>query len=131
MNTTYIEELMCVKYIEKKDKIRLQKELRKLPPLRDIPNGQEVSINKLDETVKFMIKKWNVDIQWISHMATETDEYYSVGVVRKRYTKEGKFVENVWIGNCYGKTIYELFVKIVLRMFYSIKEYKIEKRLSQ
>lgn len=119
-NKKELEALLLKKYKEKKDKITFQKALREIKPLSNIPKGKEIELSVLESLIVKITKKWQIQIQWITPNFDKADTYYSAGV------KET--INHEWLGDVYAKTIYELYIKIVIKMYYEIKFMKIEKR---
>lgn len=119
-NATILEDVIGIKYIEKKDKVMFQKLLRTIPPLKVFPNGKEIPIADVEKAIIFMCKKWAIQPQWITPLFDENDTYYSVSV------KET--INHKWLGNCYAQNIYELYVKLAIKLYYDIKLRKIKKR---
>lgn len=115
-----LDLFLCKKYEERKDKIKMQKVLRTIKPLSKEPNGKEIELSKIEDVIIFMSKKWEIMIQWISPSFYQYDRYYSAGI------KET--IKHEWLGNVYAENIYELYIKLAIKIYYEIKINKIRKR---
>lgn len=119
-NLKDLEKELNARCDDKKTKIKIQKMLRTIPPLKDFPNGKLIPIDDVENAIIFMTKKWEIQMQWIDNNFSKHDTYYSVGI------KET--INHEWLGNCYGSSIYELYTKVAIKMYYDIKLRKIKKR---
>lgn len=98
------------------DKELFQETIKKIKPFRKIDG--DVPLELLEMFIHKMSKKYLFRPQWINFSLGD-DKYYSLSFVETE--------KHDWIGTVYGATIYELFLKSVLKIFNDIKNNKIKK----
>lgn len=90
----------------------MQKVLKKIKPFSKIEG--KVEIEMLERFIQKMSKKYHIMIQWITPTFTDKiDIMYSASFKRTD--------NHSWLGNVYGKSIYELYTKIAVKMYTDIK----------
>ena len=114
MKTEQIMNLDCRK--EENKKI-IQKVLRQVKPLSKFSDEEQIPIEMLEKTVSVLTNKYEIQPQWIICGFRDTIRggtgYYSVGV---KTTTDHK-----WLGDASGCTIYELFAKLVIKMYTHVR----------
>lgn len=114
----HISEVMNLDYRIKKNKIKIQKALRKLPPLMKFPEGKMIELIDIENALSYMFSKYDFTIQWISCNSTPEDDLkYTISL------KTGL----EYIDTIYAIEIYELFAKASILIYDQIKKGKIPK----
>jgi len=107
-----VKEILNMDYSNPQDKDIMQKKLRGIKPFRDIPVNVEIPLNKLEKYVGLVQRKYALQIDYICPVFVPDEEnVYSVTV---RNTASNEYLTYI-----YGKTIYEVFVKISI-LYYAL-----------
>lgn len=116
------EDIMYIDYRKEENKEIIQKALRKIKAFSKFEEGTEVPLEELEKGVFYLASKYKLEPQWITmgFKACDKNILYSASLKTSDTYK--------WLGSVYGKCLYELFAKLVIKMYSEIKVNKIEKR---
>ena len=108
-------------YRDKKNKIKIQKLLRELPPLAKFPGGKIIELIEVENAMEYMINKYEVCVQWISFNINPMDDH--------RYTASVMCTKDLsYISSIYAVEMYELVAKLAILIYSEIKSGRIPKR---
>lgn len=85
--------------------------LKRIKPFKSIKG--DIKLKTLERFVFEMTKRYDFRPQWITFTSSTDKQHYTLALVRDS--------DNKWLGTVYGESIYELFVKFSLKIFYEIK----------
>ena len=107
-----VKEILSMNYSVPQDKDVMQKKLRGIKPFRDVPVNVEIPLEKLEKYIGLVQRKYALQVDYICPVfIPEEDNLYSVTV---RNTASNEYLTYI-----YGKTIYEVFVKISI-LYYAL-----------
>ena len=109
MKTMELLNLDCTK--EENAEI-IQKALKRIKPFSKCEDDVELEL--LEKFIQKISRKYHIMIQWIT--PTFTDKIESMYSASFKRTDD-----HSWLGNVYGKSIYELYAKIVIKMYTDVK----------
>lgn len=111
------EQIMNLDYRKEENQKIIQKVLRQVKPLSKFSDEEQIPIEMLEKTVSVLTNKYEIQPQWITCGFRGPIRggigYYSVGV---KTTTDHK-----WLGDASGRTIYELFAKLVIKMYTHVR----------
>ena len=115
------EQILNLDYRKEENKKIIQKVLRQVKPLSKFSDDEQIPLELLERTVSVLTNKYEISPQWIISVYKNPGKgcygYYTVGV---KTTTDHK-----WLGNASGSTIYELFAKLVIKMYAHVRTDKI------
>lgn len=118
-----LEDIVCLDFRKEENKRIIQKALRKIKPFEGIDLDEEVPIEKLEKFVFFVCKKYSVRVQYM--FFPSFSKYSDV----MTYTLSVKRDDNHdWICSVKAVTIYEVFAKVCLVLYYMAKKKKVPER---
>uniref|UniRef100_A0AAU8B0W3 Uncharacterized protein n=1 Tax=Dulem virus 36 TaxID=3145754 RepID=A0AAU8B0W3_9CAUD len=107
-------ELDCTKEINKQ---KLNKALYEIKPIKKHCNIGIVPIEILEKVMHGLCMKYGYNAQYITiAYCNERFMYYTASVCR------GTGAHRKWLGNVYGKSMWELLAKILIKMYIEIKQ---------
>lgn len=107
-----VKEILNMDYSNPQHKDIMQKELRGIKPFREIPVNEEIQLESLEKYVGLVQRKYALQTDNIVLVAVPKEpNVYSVTV---RNTASNEYLTFI-----YGKTIYEVFVKISI-LYYAL-----------
>ena len=107
-----VKEILSLNYSSPENKDIMQKKLRGIKPFRDIPVNVEIPLEKLEKYIGLVQRKYALQVDYICPVfIPEEDNLYSVTI---RNTTSNEYLTYI-----YGKTIYEVFVKISI-LYYAL-----------
>lgn len=109
-------EVINLDYREKKNKIIIQKVLRKIKPLSKYPDGSEIPLNDLEKVITIISKKYPLRVRELYPDIWSNDKLI---IWKATLMNETTFKV---IGSVYGVSIYEVFAKIVIKLYSEIKK---------
>lgn len=95
-----------------------QKALRKITPFKDVKQ-EEIPLELLETFVFKLSLTYDFKPQWITFTNSSDKQCYTLAMVRES--------DNEWLGTVYGNSIYELFAKFSLKIFYEISNKNVKK----
>ncbi len=120
------EQILNLDYRKEENQKIIQKVLRQIKPLSKFSDEDEkqIPIELLEKTVSVLTNKYEITPQWIicgyRNSVPGCIGYYSVGV---KTTTDHK-----WLGDVNGCTIYELFAKLVIKMYAHVRAGDVHER---
>ena len=107
-----VKEILNMDYSNPQDKDIMQKKLRGIKPFREIPVNVEIPLEKLEKYVGLVQRKYALQIDYICPTyVPEESNIYSATI---RNTASNEYYTYI-----YGRTIYEVFVKISI-LYYAL-----------
>lgn len=107
-----VKEVLNLNYSNPQDKDIMQKKLRGIKPFRNIPVNVEIPLESLEKYISLVQRKYALQVDYICPVfIPEELNLYSVTV---RNTASNEYLTYI-----YGKTIYEVFVKISI-LYYAL-----------
>ena len=107
-----VKEILNLDYSNPQNKDIMQKKMRGIKPFRDIPVNEEIPIEMLEKYVGLVQRKYALQIDYICPVyVPEENNLYSATI---RNTASNEYYTYI-----YGKTIYEVFVKISI-LYYAL-----------
>ena len=107
-----VKEILNLNYSNPQDKNIMQKKLRGIKPFRNIPVNVEIPLESLERYISLVQRKYALQVDYICPVfIPEELNLYSV-TVRNTCTNE-------YLTYIYGKTIYEVFVKVSI-LYYAL-----------
>lgn len=119
------EQLLNLKYESEAGKQKLQKALRKIKPFAKDPVDEQIPMEKLEKVVYLYLTTYEVTMQWISFALFDGNSKPTYQASFKRAD------DHSWLGNVYGQTAYELWIKMAIKLFSDIKHLEIPRRESK
>ena len=107
------EDILNLDYRKEENQEAIQRVLRKIKPLSKFSDDENIPFEKLEKLIGLYQNKYAIKIQYIIPNY-EGSIIYSASLLRSDNFK--------WIGNVYGMCMYELFAKIVIKMYTEIKK---------
>ena len=105
-------ELLNLDCTEEENAEIIQKALKRIKPFSNVKGDVELEL--LEKFIQKITVKYHIMIQWITPTFTNK--------IESMYSASFKRTDNhVWLGNVYGKTIYELYAKIAIKMYTDVK----------
>lgn len=103
------------------DRETFQVVLKSIGPFKKFKEDEDVPLEFIEQFIFQMTKRYMFKPQWITFAYSNKEgTYYSLAMIEQYHAK--------WLGTVYGRSIYELLVKFVLKTFYEIKKGSIRKR---
>lgn len=113
------EQILNLDYRKEENKKIIQKVLRKIKPLSKYSDDEQIPLEMIEKTVRVLCQRYEITPQWMNITFHETSlGIYSIGV---KTTTDHK-----WLGNVYGVCLYEVFSKLVIKMYSEIRSGRIE-----
>ena len=107
-----VKDILNMDYSNPQNKDVMQKKMRGIKPFRDIPVNEEIPIEMLEKYVGLVQRKYALQIDYICPVyVPEENNLYSATI---RNTASNEYYTYI-----YGKTIYEVFVKISI-LYYAL-----------
>jgi len=107
-----VKEILNMDYSNPQNKDIMQKKMRGIKPFRDIPVNEEIPMEMLEKYVGLVQRKYALQIDYICPVyVPEENNLYSATI---RNTASNEYYTYI-----YGKTIYEVFVKISI-LYYAL-----------
>lgn len=107
-----VKEILNLDYSKPENKDLMQKKMRGIKPFRDIPVNEEVDLKLLEKFIGLVQRKYALQIDYICPVyIPDENNLYSATV---RNTASNEYYTYI-----YGKTIYEVFVKISI-LYYAL-----------
>ncbi len=123
----YIKKICNEKHTKKIWATRAQVMAKNIKPINEASGGGKISFDVLESFLKSMVKKYGISV---GSILTITDingsMTYHAGIVTSY--KNEKTGKSDWLFTVHADTMYELYVKLVLMTFVTIKEGRVEKR---
>lgn len=121
------EQLLDMKCDSDRNRQIINKALWKIKPVQKlgIPKGCTLKIEELEYIINGLEKKYDIMIQSINpyyDMETKEMIFYICSVQMIVLDEQHKTRE--WIGNTYGKTLWELYAKTIIFIVQKIKDQK-------
>ena len=112
------EQILNLDYRKEESQEIIQKVLRKIKPLSKYSDESNVPIEAIEKLIRVLVQKYEITPQWMTMSYFEpTLGIYSIGVK----TTTG----HEWLGTVYGMCLYEVFAKLVIKMYSEVKSGKI------
>jgi hypothetical protein len=119
MTTESILNLDC----SKEENLEIvKKALCKIQPLAKYSNiDGRIPLEKIEKLIDKLCRKYHVHVQYMqpSHLKDEV-LWYTVSIKRTD--------NHVWLGQCYGSSLYELWAKLAIKIYSDIKHLDIPER---
>lgn len=116
-----IEHILNLDYSDQQGRQAIDKTLRMIKPFRKYPMDAQVPLEKLEKLVYMLVNKYEITPQWINLTYDASIKcLYSVSV-KTTYN-------HVWLGRVYAMSIYELFIKLCIKLWAEIKSKNIPVR---
>jgi hypothetical protein len=116
-----IEHILNLDYSDQQGRQAIDKTLRKIKPFKKYPMDVQIPLKKLEKLVYMLVNKYEITPQWINLAYDDSIKcLYSVSV-KTTYN-------HVWLGRVYAMSIYELFVKLCIKLWAEIKSKNIPVR---
>lgn len=107
-----VKDILNMDYSNPQNKDVMQKKMRGIKPFRDVPVNEEIPIEMLEKYVGLVQRKYALQIDYICPVyVPEENNLYSATI---RNTASNEYYTYI-----YGKTIYEVFVKISI-LYYAL-----------
>ena len=107
-----VKDILNLDYSNPQNKDVMQKKMRGIKPFRDIPVNEEIPMEMLEKYVGLVQRKYALQIDYICPVyVPEENNLYSATI---RNTASNEYYTYI-----YGKTIYEVFVKISI-LYYAL-----------
>ena len=107
-----VKDILNMDYSNPQHRDIMQKKLRGIKPFREIPVNEEIQLEKLEKYIGLVQRKYALQVDNIFLVAVpEEPNVYSVTV---RNTASNKHLSII-----YGRTIYEVYVKISI-LYYAL-----------
>lgn len=107
-----VKDILNMDYSNPQNKDVMQKKMRGIKPFRDIPVNEEIPMEMLEKYVGLVQRKYALQIDYICPVyVPEENNLYSATI---RNTASNEYYTYI-----YGKTIYEVFVKISI-LYYAL-----------
>jgi hypothetical protein len=124
-NKVTTEQVLNFDYRKEENKKIMQKVLRQIKPLSKFSEEDEqISMELLEKTISVLVNKYEITPQWVSMnfrgLQKGVPATYSCGV-KTSDTHE-------WLGTVYGSSLYELFVKLTIKMYSEVRSGNIPER---
>lgn len=116
-----IEHILNLDYSDPQGRQAIDKVLRRIKPFKKYPMDVHIPLEKLEKLVYLLVNKYEITPQWINLTYDASIKcLYSVSV-KTTY-------DHVWLGRVYAMSIYELFVKLCIKLWEEIKSKNIPAR---
>lgn len=116
-----IEHILNLDYSDPKGRQAIDKVLRRIKPFKKYSMDVQIPLEKLEKLVYLLVNKYEITPQWINLTYDASIKcLYSVSV-KTTYN-------HVWLGRVYAMSIYELFVKLCIKLWAEIKSKNIPVR---
>ena len=113
------EQILNLDYRKEESKEIIQKVLRKIKPLSKYSEEEQIPIEVIEKVIRVLCTKYEITPQWMNISFRDgITNIYSIGV---KTTTDHK-----WLGNVYGICLYEVFAKLVIKMYSEVKSGKVE-----
>lgn len=122
MKTESILDLDCTK---KENIKQINRFLWKIKPLAKLleknnyTKGEQIPLELMEQTLQGIMLRYKYQTQGINFYFEEKFVFYNVSVLKIRKTRD-------WIGNVYGKTLWEVIAKLIIKIYADIKKEKEE-----
>lgn len=113
------QELLDIDMTEQKNKEIICRMLYKLKPMQKlVENPQAIKMEHLEKVLQGLCSHYNYGVQTIyPYFEEKKFVFYCASITKKEDT-------TLWKGNIYGKTIYEVFAKLIIKIYSEIKKEK-------
>lgn len=115
------QELLDIDMTEQKNKEIICRMLYKLKPMKKLAeNTQAIKMEHLEKVLQGLCSHYNYGVQTIyPYFEEKKFVFYCASITKKEDT-------TLWKGNVYGKTMYEVFAKLIIKIYSEIKKEKKE-----
>lgn len=113
------QELIDMDMTEQKNREIIYKMLYKLKPMQKlVANPQAIKMEHLEKVLQGLCSRYNYGVQTIyPYFEEQKFVFYCASVTKKEDT-------TLWKGNVYGRTMHEVFAKLIIKVYSEIKKEK-------
>lgn len=116
-----ISSILGCDYREKKNKILIQKVLRKIKPLSKYPDGKLIELDEIMNVINKITVRYNVSIQWCTIICNKNGvNTFHITIMNDDTYKP--------IQSIFGGYIYEVYAKALIAMYNMYKTNNLAKR---
>ena len=116
------EQILNLDYRKEEAKEIIQKVLRKIKPLSKYSEEQDIPLEAIEKVIRILSQKYEIVPQWMVMSLYESAvNVYSIGVKTSN--------NHQWLGNVYGMCLYEIFAKLVIKMYSEVKQGNVKQRI--
>ena len=116
-----IEHILNLDYSDLQGRQAIDKTLRRIKPFKKYPMDVQIPLEKLEKLVYMLVNKYEITPQWINLTYDASIKCLYSASVKTTYN-------HVWLGRVYAMSIYELFVKLCIKLWAEIKSKNIPVR---
>ena len=118
MNT---QDILNLDYRKKENQEIIDKAIRRIKPFDKLKPGERITLEMLENVVGKYCRKYAVMMQYITPTFMRGEiNYYSCSI------KET--MKHKWLGNVYAHTMYEVFAKVLIKIYSDVKSGSVVER---
>lgn len=114
------EDIMKLDCSDEEQKIKLIKIIRKIKPFDRYSLDEEIPMDMLEKYMNKAMDKYCFRIGYVLHNSNNSPRYWTISI--------RDVVGKIYLDTIYGMTLNELMMKVVIRIYFAIRDKEVKKR---